>query len=532
MPPSRRAEPAREPRLPHPDRLATVQARVLDPARSPVADGSAGRPTAYVADRVMIVKDRRTDPEDKKFKAKLDLLRQVASDHGWYVEQDEPTAKERDLPLGVFTVRVTANSSRRQPDAWHLLQFVRQAYGRDALRGVDLDHIVSTAPFSPAHWEIPHPNHWEIPHPDSASAVSAGLASYGQPGFGGRQPIAYAGPPPPRDKPARGGRRPVVALLDTGCYPHQWFDGGVVRTDVELHGQPIGYTGKASDPEVHGNLVGPLDGSVDRIAGHGTFIAGLVHQVCPDATILAWRGIETTKALVESEWLTTLAQITELVRLDREGKAGGHPIDVLSLSLGYYHENDSDDLLDPILWTILAELGRLGVVVVCSAGNDATERPCYPAAFAPWSNKKGPYPIRRNRVPVVSAGALNPNATDALFSNTGPWVRAYAPGAAVMSTMPPFNGGLQAVDKLTVLGRVRESVDPDDFHSGEGSDGRRLGGFGLWSGTSFSAPVIAGRIASSMSRDLMKGASARDTAAAVRRGWKAVEAETEIRRTE
>ena len=51
----------------------------------------------------------------------------MASEHGWYVEQDEPTAKERDLPLGVFTVKVTATSSRRQPDAWHLLQFVRQS---------------------------------------------------------------------------------------------------------------------------------------------------------------------------------------------------------------------------------------------------------------------------------------------------------------------------------------------------------------------------------------------------------------------
>ena len=98
--------------------------------------------------------------------------------------------------------------------------------------------------------------------------------------------------------------------------------------------------GRPATPRSTATWSGPLDGSVDRIAGHGTFIAGLVHQVCPDATILAWRGIETTKALVESEWLTTLAQITELVRLDREGKPGGHPIDVLSLSLGYYHEND------------------------------------------------------------------------------------------------------------------------------------------------------------------------------------------------
>ena len=47
---------------------------------------------------------------------------------------------------------------------------------------------------------IPHPygvpNGWDIPHPDVATAVSAGLLSYGSPGSGGRQPIAYAGQRP------------------------------------------------------------------------------------------------------------------------------------------------------------------------------------------------------------------------------------------------------------------------------------------------------------------------------------------------
>ena len=44
--------------------------------------------------------------------------------------------------------------------------------------------------------------------------------------------------------------------------------------------------------------------------------------------------------------------------------------------MGYYHENAADDLLDPILLAILDELARqVGVIVVCSAGNDATDRP-------------------------------------------------------------------------------------------------------------------------------------------------------------
>jgi serine protease len=306
-----------------------------------------------------------------------------------------------------------------------------------------------------------------------------------------------------------------------------------VKTDVKLRGHAIGYTDPATDPELHGDIGGPFDGSLDRIAGHGTFIAGLVHQACPDATILSWRGIPADEPLVESEWLTTLAQITELVRLDREGGRGGHPIDVLSLSMGYYHENESDDLLDPILLTILDELARLGVIVVCSVGNDATGRPCYPAAFAPWSNGKGHVHRRRDRVPIVSVGALNPNTSDALFSNAGPWVRAYAPGASIFSTMPPLQGGLQPTAKTWVEGRLRESIDPDDFRSGARRDGTERGGFGVWSGTSFSAPLMAGALAAWMSRGLMNRANPSATpAAAVRRGWEAVEHLTDIKRPE
>jgi hypothetical protein len=130
-------------------------------------------------------------------------------------------------------------------------------------------------------------------------------------------------------------------------------------------------------------------------------------------------------------------------------------------------------------------------------------------------------------------GAQNPNTTDALFSNAGPWVRAYAPGASLMSTMPPLQGGLQPTAKTWVEGRLRESVDPDDFRSGRKRDGTQRGGFGLWSGTSFAAPLMAGSLAAWMSRGLMNRSNiAEGAGAAVRRGWEAVEHLTDIRRPE
>jgi serine protease len=526
-------------RQPHPIRLDTVRGRVLDPSRAPVRGLPPAHPTSYVRDRLMIDK--------RKFDDLMPDLVSVANDHGWTVTPVAESAKTSELEFGVRLVTLGAAPHRRKPDAWQLLQHLRAEKGDDALRGIDLDHIVQTGAFQPAHWEIPHPVHWEIPHPDNASSVSPALTSYGMPGSGGRQPIAFAGARPHRNEPTRTGRRPVVAILDTGCFAaHPWFRDDrrvraaqkdpVVRTNVRLGRSPIGYQGTRTDPERNGDLIGPFDGEIDRIAGHGTFIAGLVHQTCPDATILSWRGIETVRPLVESEWLTTLAQITELVRRDREEgpDAGGHPIDVLSLSLGYYHENEADDLLDPILQDLLLELGRLGVVVVCSAGNDATLRECYPAAFAPRPDRPDVNRPDLQHAPVVSVGALNPNTTDAMFSNGGDWVRAYAPGAAVMSTMPPFTGGLLPVGRLTVEGRVRESIDPDDYRSGTRGD-QDEGGFGLWSGTSFAAPVIAGRLAASMAESLMRTGDgpARDRVPnAVKRAWDAIEDATHIRRSE
>jgi serine protease len=122
-------------------------------------------------------------------------------------------------------------------------------------------------------------------------------------------------------------------------------------------------------------------------------------------------------------------------------------------------------------------------------------------------------------VPVVSVGALNPNTkTVALFSNTGPWVRSYANGAAVLSTMPPLQGGLQPMARTRAYGRVRESIDPDDF----------TGQFAVWSGTSFAAPLQAGRIASLMLDKMPARDAAPSRAEAVQRGWDAVSEATSI----
>jgi hypothetical protein len=235
-------------------------------------------------------------------------------------------------------------------------------------------------------------------------------------------------------------------------------------------------------------------------------MAGLVHLFCPDADLVSIRVVDEDGVVAESTLVHALAQIIELVHRFRTGAVGGRSIDVVVLPMGYYHETDVTDPFVPLLAGVVEALGRLGVAVVAAAGNDSTSRPMYPAAFAPWADGTGPTSTAPDTVPVVSVGATNPDGSTALFSNDGPWVRAWQAGASVVSTMPvTFRSRLPP-------GRAqgRSAIDPHDFSSG----------FAVWSGTSFSAAAMAGLLASRMARDNLDGA---DVALAVHRAWEAVQ---------
>ncbi len=338
---------------------------------------------------------------------------------------------------------------------------------------------------------------------------------------GERQPVTWIGPMPMRGMPEV--RRPVVAILDTGCGSHPWLQG-VVRRDLSIDGVPVSAPDPEIDPERWFDQVGALDGAVDALAGHGTFMAGLVYLACPDADIVAARIVETDGVVLESVLVNALTQIAELVRRYADAEAGGQPVDVLVLSMGYYHEQPFEEGDEPLLARALATLGELGVIVVAAAGNDATSRPMYPAAFAPSADGRTGNRARADQVPLVSVGASNPDGgTAALFSNSAAWVRAWEPGAALVSTMPvTFHGGLQPVARTgDPHRRLRESIDPDDYSPG----------FAVWSGTSFAAPILGGKLAAALldaSHDPGLSLDDLGRCASVARAWKAVSVLTEI----
>jgi subtilisin family serine protease len=100
------------------------------------------------------------------------------------------------------------------------------------------------------------------------------------------------------------------------------------------------------------------------------------------------------------------------------------------------------------------------VLIVASAGNSGTTEKMYPAAFEP----------------VVAVGALTSDKKPAEFTNRGDWVDCSAVGVGIIST---FVIGTEPPEKRADATDV--CFKPDSW--------------GLWSGTSFSAPQIAGAVA-------------------------------------
>ena len=265
-------------------------------------------------------------------------------------------------------------------------------------------------------------------------------------------PYAHASVGPPRLADAiptpegDAGAGVVIGVVDTGVWTsHPWFEERVgplssLAVDQELpEGDPL-----------------PAE------AGHGTFVAGLIHRIAPGARVVVAGTLNPWGYASDAD---VAAAIAALVWANAK---------VINLSLGGYTDGD----LGPVALASVLETLPPDVAVVASAGNKWSNRPVWPAAFSG----------------VLAVGALEETAGQpAAWTNYGQWVDACAPGVDLASA---FFGHYGRASRLTPAATQR----PLDFQ-----------GFATWSGTSFAAPQLTGAIAVEMSRS--PGTSARVAAA-------------------
>jgi subtilisin family serine protease len=234
------------------------------------------------------------------------------------------------------------------------------------------------------------------------------------------------------------------------------------------------------------------DGVLRQYVGHGTFIAGILAAVAPCTDITVRGTLNDAGAVLESEFG---ARLFEAVDQD------GWP-DVLSLSAGTPAEGD-DGLIG--LDAFMRELREQRTLLVAAAGNNASDIPFWPAAYAA---------LPEYADSVLSVGALRSDGeSEACFSNHGAWVRAYAPGERLTSALTGFETPVPYLYQHSTYDACRYGYGyactcQFPRHTGVLSEGREstgakpdqvmFDGLAQWSGTSFATPVVAGLVAARM----------------------------------
>jgi hypothetical protein len=256
---------------------------------------------------------------------------------------------------------------------------------------------------------------------------------------------------------------PQQVYPTAGPYPAVCRDGGA---GVRIYQADTGLvTGAAQTFPWLAGVHGEPDpresnGTILPYGGHGTFVAGVLRCMAPQAQVHVANVFDTAGSATESEVAMRLKA------------AFGFGFEILHITASCLTRKN----IPPLALEGFLELLRpyKGVLCVAEAGNNYTRRPAWPGAFPD----------------VLAVGAL---ATDwrrrADFSNHGGWVDVYAPGENLIN----------AIGSGTYTYQIPPETGQVTFT-----------GLAQWSGTSFSAPIVTGLIAARMARC---GESAREAAA-------------------
>jgi subtilisin family serine protease len=258
-------------------------------------------------------------------------------------------------------------------------------------------------------------------------------------GIGSPSPAAAPAPGSvagPVTLPGGPGRAPIkVAVIDTGIPRAQRADGllnAIPRTEDNIDELDI--------------LPAGPDGLLDYQAGHGTFVAGVIARVAPQAELRMYRAADT-------DGFATDFDIAEAIL-----RAHADGAQIINLSLGV---RTVDDQPPPATAAAVAKVradSNEQTVIVAAAGNHGDNVKVWPADLDG----------------VESVAGLTAYLTPAPWSSYGDKVRFSTVAEGIRST---YVSGVES----PVF-----DPSPDSF----GADA-----WAFWSGTSFAAPQIAGAVA-------------------------------------
>jgi len=283
-----------------------------------------------------------------------------------------------------------------------------------------------------------------------------------------------SGPPIPTPPPPGAGAETFVELpLEEATANVVVIDSGYIESDpphvtldqrvTVVPGQWLDTTTtpgvwRDDDPDV---LDADHDGQLDQVAGHGTFISGIVAHRCRQAQITV---VGQRDAIMP---LTADPNQDDQARLFSSEIAVAHSLlqnataDVVSCGFAFPTLDDYPSIaFDPVMALLTGpDAPRRGIAVVAPAGNEGLTHPYWPAAHPD----------------VIGVGATNRRGrARAHFSNWGSWLNCCARGEDVFSTYITWDGPLDG----------EPPSDIDNFV-----------GWAIWNGTSFAAPKVSAEIA-------------------------------------
>lgn len=229
----------------------------------------------------------------------------------------------------------------------------------------------------------------------------------------------------------------AVAVLDTGIDPaHPALAGRVLSYGYNFVDNSTD-TGDVGD-----GLDNDGDGEIDEMTGHGTYTAGLVRFVAPDAKLLPVVVLNSDGT--SDNWILVKGMYYAI----------DHGVEVINMSLGSTYDSD-------VMFRALLAARSLGIPVVAAGGNQNTN-----------ARELEQHPATQDEA-AFGVVSVDHDDVKSWFSNYNKRVLLCAPGGSLPDGSDPTGYDL-----------TRSVIGPAPG-----------GGYGVWEGTSMSTAFVSGAVA-------------------------------------